>query len=75
ENDPQAKVDLIAFIRNSPNQTRLSSSSYINYFSIFHTYLQNFRTLLEKFPVPDIPSDVDLSKYSPLSLIHRIVEG
>ncbi|CAF3487332.1 unnamed protein product [Adineta steineri] len=73
ENDPQAKVDLIAYIRNSPNQTKLSSSSYINYFSIFHTYLQNFRTLLEKFPVPDIPSDVDLSKYSPLSLIHRIV--
>jgi hypothetical protein len=45
----------------------------MNYFSIFHTYLQNFRTLLEKFPIQDIPADVDLSKHSPLSLIHRIV--
>lgn len=29
--------------------------------------------LLDKFPVQDISADVDLSKYSPLSLIHRIV--
>ncbi|UJR25727.1 hypothetical protein I4U23_007079 [Adineta vaga] len=73
ENDPQAKVDLIAFIRNTSNTSKLSSSSYVNYFSIFHTYLQNFRILLDKFPVQDISSDIDLSKHSPLSLIHRIV--
>jgi len=60
-------------IRNPSNQTKSPSSSHINYFSIFHTYLQNFRTLLEKFPIQDIPADVDLSKHSPLSLIHRIV--
>lgn len=45
----------------------------MNYFSIFHTYLQNFRTLLEKFPIENLSSDVDLSKHSPLSLVHRIV--
>ncbi|CAF0855042.1 unnamed protein product [Adineta ricciae] len=73
ENDPQAKVDLIAFVRNKSNPPKLSSSSYVNYFAIFHTYLQNFRILLEKFPIQDISGDVDLSKHSPLSLIHRIV--
>ena len=57
----------------SPNKTPPSSSSYTNYFSIFHTYLQNFRTLLEKFPIENISPDVDLSKHSPLSLVHRIV--
>jgi hypothetical protein len=72
ENDPLAKSDLIPYIRNLSNQTKFSSS-YINYFSIFHTYLQNFRILLEKFPIQDISTDIDLSKHSPLSLIHRIV--
>lgn len=28
---------------------------------------------MEKFPLQDIPSDIDFSKYSPLSIIHRIV--
>lgn len=28
---------------------------------------------MEKFPIPDISVDIDLSKHSPLSLIHRIV--
>ncbi|CAF3352016.1 unnamed protein product [Rotaria sp. Silwood1] len=73
ENDPQAKLDLIAYIRNTSNQTKVPSSSNINYFSIFHTYLQNFRILLEKFPLQDVSTDVDLLKHSPLSLIHRIV--
>lgn len=61
--------------RNAPTPTKIppSSSSYMNYFSIFHTYLQNFRTLLEKFPIENISPDVDLSKHSPLSLVHRIV--
>ncbi len=60
--------------RNTPNQTKLPSfPSYINYFQIFYNYLQNFRTLLEKFPIQDITTDIDLSKHSPLSLIHRIV--
>ncbi|CAF2871937.1 unnamed protein product [Rotaria sp. Silwood2] len=73
ENDPQAKLDLIAYIRNTSNQTKVPSSSNINYFSIFHIYLQNFRILLEKFPLEDISTDVDLLKHSPLSLVHRIV--
>ena len=75
ENDPQAKLDLIAYVRNVPNQSKSTSpsSSYTNYFSVFHTYLQNFRTLLEKFPLENLPIDVDLSKHSPLSLVHRIV--
>ncbi len=63
--------------RNAPNQIKSSlsssSSSYINYFSIFHSYLQNFRILLDKFPIEDLSPNIDLSKHSPLSLIHRIV--
>lgn len=61
------------FFRNTPNPPKHSSSSYINYFAIFYTYLQNFRTLLEKFPIQDLSANVDLSKHSPLSLVHRIV--
>ncbi|CAF3740585.1 unnamed protein product [Rotaria sordida] len=74
ENDPQSKLDLITYIRNSSNQTKGPSySSNINYFSIFHIYLQNFRILLEKFPLPDLLIDTDLLMHSPLSIIHRIV--
>ena len=58
--------------RNNSNQIK-SSTTYTNYFSIFHTYLQNFRTLLEKFPIDDISINMDFSKHSPLSLVHRIV--
>ncbi|CAM4879019.1 unnamed protein product [Rotaria socialis] len=73
ENDPHTKLDLITYIRNASNQTKVPSTIYINYFSIFHTYLQNFRILLEKFPLQDVTSDFDLLQHSPLSLIHRIV--
>jgi len=71
ENDSQAKIDLITYVRNQPYTNK--QTSYINYFSIFHTYLQNFRLLLEKFPLSDMSSNLDLSKHSPLALVHRIV--
>ena len=55
-------------------QKESTSTSNINYFVIFHKYLQNFRMLLDKFSISDISSkDVDFLQYSPLSLISRVI--
>ena len=45
----------------------------MNYFALFYTYLQNFRLLLEQFPIHDSPTDVDFTRNSPLTLVQRIV--
>ncbi|CAF0745436.1 unnamed protein product [Didymodactylos carnosus] len=73
DND-QLKINILSLIKDNTNSSKLER---INYFSIFYSYIQRFRNLLEKFPI-STPSqstinETYLLQNSPMSIISRII--
>ena len=69
----ELKCFLWLSFRSGSTVPKLTSSTHVNYFGLLYTYLQNFRLLLEQFPIHDAGSTVDFTRHSPLTLVQRIV--
>ncbi|CAF1082231.1 unnamed protein product, partial [Didymodactylos carnosus] len=77
DND-QSKINIVNLVKDSKMSLKTET---MNYFSIFHSYTERFRILLERFPISGVPSqpsakpldETYLLQHSPMSIINRII--